>query len=122
VICVLLVQRVFSMVRFAHQLTSLSCLLEIVYLMVAELTCAIVEVFEPTSLSPADESGVQKEQYMLRDLVSGGHFSGGLNEAFKKASFFVSLTGFITQTAGSVYGILFFLRETLKYGFLHLFT
>ena len=90
--------------------------------MVAELTCAIVEVFEPTSLSPADESGVQKEQYMLRDLVSGGHFSGGLNEAFKKASFFVSLTGFITQTAGSVYGILFFLRETLKYGFLHLFT
>lgn len=74
-------QYVFSMVQFVHHLMCLSCLLEIVYLIVAELTCAIVEGFKPTSVSPADESGMCKE-YTPRDLVSGNHFSGGLNEAF----------------------------------------
>lgn len=123
VTCVLHVQYVFSMVQFVHQLTCLSCLLEIVYLIVAELTCAIVEELEPTSVSPADESGMKKDQYTLRDLVSGNHFSGGLNEAFKKASFSLLLTRFITQTAGFVHEtFFFFLQEALKYGFLHLFT
>lgn len=78
---VLLMEYVFSMVQFFHQLMCLSCLLEIVYLIVAGLTCAIVEGFDPTSVSLADESGMCKE-YILRDLVSGNHFSGGLNEAF----------------------------------------
>lgn len=87
VTCVLLVQYVFSMVQFVHQFMRLSCLLEVVYLIVAELTYAIVEGFEPTSVSLTDESGVQKEQYILRDLVSGNAFSGGLKEALKKASF-----------------------------------
>lgn len=107
VTCVLPVQYVFSVVQFVHQLTHLSCLLEILCLIVAELTCAIVEGFEPTSVSPADERGVQKEQYTLRDLVSGNRFSGGLNEAFKKASFCLLLTRFVTQTAGSIHGTFF---------------
>lgn len=110
------------MVQFVHQFMCLSCLLEIVYLILAELTCAVVEGFEATSVSPADQSGLWKEQYSLRDLVSGSHFSGGLSEAFKKASFSLLLVRFITQTAGSVHGIFFFLCEALKYGFLHVLT
>lgn len=99
------------MVQFVRQLMCLSCLLEIVYLILAELTCAVIEGFEATSVSPADQSGLWKEQYSLRDLVSGSHFSGGLSEAFKKASFSLLLVRFITLTAGSVHGIFFFLRE-----------
>lgn len=67
----------------------------------------VVETFEPTSVSPADESGAWKEQCTLRDLVSGNHLSCGLNEAFKKASLSLLLTRFITQTAGSVHGTFF---------------
>lgn len=99
------------MVQFVRQLMCLSCLLEIVYLILVELTCAVIEGFEATSVSPADQSGLWKEQYSLRDLVSGSHFSGGLSEAFKKASFSLLLVRFITLTAGSVYGTFFFYME-----------
>lgn len=85
----------------------LSCLLETVYLILAELTCAVVERFEATPVSPADQSGLWKERYSLRGLVSGSHFSGGLSETFKKSSFALLLGRFITQTAGSVHGIFF---------------
>lgn len=119
---VLSVQWVFSRVQFAHQLMCLSCLLESVCLILAELTCAVVERFEATSVSPADQSGVWKEQYSLRDLVSDSHFSGGLSEAFQKASFSFLLGRFITQTAGSIIGFFFFFHEALKYGFLHVLT
>lgn len=64
--------------------------------------------FEATSVSPADQSGLWKEQYSLRDFVSGSHFSGGLNEEFKKASVSLLLGRFITQTADSLHGIFFF--------------
>lgn len=96
------------MVQFVHQLMCLSCLLEIVYLILAELTHAVVEGFEATSVSPADQSGLWKEQYSLRDFVSGSHFSGGLNEEFKKASVSLLLGRFITQTADSLHGIFFY--------------
>lgn len=51
--------------------------------------------------------------------MSGSHFSGGLSEEFKKASFSLLLGRFTTQTAGSLHGIFFFLHAVLKYGFLH---
>lgn len=88
-ICVLPVQYVLSMAQFVHHLTRLSCLLEIMYLLVAGLTCASIERFEQTSVSPADESSVRKEQYSLRNFVSGNHFPRGLNEAFKTATFYL---------------------------------
>lgn len=47
----------------------------------------LLEGFEPTSVSAADDSGVRRERCTLTELVSGNHFSGGLNEAFKKASY-----------------------------------
>lgn len=78
-------QHVFSAVLFVQQLTCISCLLETVCLIAAELTCDIVEGFKAASVSPAD--GVLKTQCTLRDLVSGNHFSGGLNETFKKHPF-----------------------------------
>lgn len=70
-------QHVFSAMLFVHQLTCVCCLLETVCLIAAELTCNIVEGFEAASVSPAD--GVLKAQRTLSDLVSGNHFSGGLN-------------------------------------------
>lgn len=65
------------------------------------------EGFEPTSVLAADGSGVWRERCTLRDLVSGNHFSGGLNDAFKKASYSIVLRRFIIQAAGSVHGIFF---------------
>lgn len=84
-ICALSVQHVFSEMQFVHQLTRISCLLETVCLIVAELTHDVVERFEAASVCPAD--GVLKEQCTLRDLLSGNHFSAGLNKTFKNDPF-----------------------------------
>lgn len=97
--CALPVQHVFSEMQFVHQLTCISCLLETVCLIVAELTHDFVERFEPASVCPAD--GVLKEQCTLRDLLSGDRFSAGVNETFKN-----DLT-YKSQAVGLIHGVLF---------------
>ena len=83
--CALPVQHVFSEMQFVHQLTCISCLLETVCLIVAELTHDFVERFEPASVCPAD----------------GDRFSAGVNETFKN-----DLT-YKSQAVGLIHGVLF---------------
>lgn len=56
----------------------------------------LLEGFEPTSVSAADDSGVRRERCTLTELVSGNHFSGGLNEAFIRLPIPLLHTRFIT--------------------------